>query len=248
MTDLLSDAELEDLEKKRREATPGPWYVGEKEKWQLADGRFIRTSADKSGTCLVLSCGRDTDYLAAANPETIGKLIAEVKAARARPAVLHVKSTLSREAQQELVAELKQSTGHPIVIGPSMDGRDEGLTVAAEFFEAMDASGDREPLTHSAIAHLLREHAQDRARGDGASGVMLSDKERQEARVRVAHGKGWASGVRFADGTHLVQREDGTFVLPPEDEWSKFFERIFHSHLGTMGQKGDLVLLLKRSL
>lgn len=172
MSDVLSDEALEDLERKRQAATPGPWEAHATDRSGCLS---VRQEGDWESKWLAhtISSGHKTPqqgqanarYIAAANPEAIGKLIAEVKATRARPAVLHVKSSLSREAQADLVAELNATAyPHPIVIGSGMDGRTGALVEAAEFFEAMGASGDKEPLTPSAIACLLREHAQERFR------------------------------------------------------------------------------------
>lgn len=129
---MLTDEQLAELEKCRVEATPGPWktdafdarsvVVGDG--WTVAEG----APGTEGGIGQIKA---NAAYIAAANPELVGKLIAEVKASRAATT--------------------------------------EGLSVAAEFFEAMDVSGDREPLTPSAIACLLREYAADRwKRVDGA--------------------------------------------------------------------------------
>lgn len=75
----ITEQSLKHLENLASEATKGPWYAGEVSRWQLADGRFIRTSTDKSGTCLVLSGGRNAEFIAAANPETVKALIAEIR-------------------------------------------------------------------------------------------------------------------------------------------------------------------------
>lgn len=56
---------------------------------------------------------------------------------------------------------------------------------------------------------------------------------------------GLSAFVTLADGTRLLQREDGTFILPPESEWPTFFERISEDAEGTMGLKGGCWFLLK---
>jgi hypothetical protein len=71
--------DLEELKRLAQEATPGPWYAGEKERWQMADGRFIRTSVDKSGTALVLVGNSNADFIAAANPAAVLALIERVE-------------------------------------------------------------------------------------------------------------------------------------------------------------------------
>lgn len=212
MDDMLSNESLDDLERKRQAATPGPWKHDNRTKPQLGADPYVTTLAEEVVAAFSLETPDDKglsnlDYIAAANPEAVGKLIAEVKASRA-------------------------ATG-------------DGLNVAAEFFEAMDASGDREPLTPSAIACLLREYAADR-RGhrQGHAGTPSPTEERQ-ARVHHAGGKAWLTAKEFADGTRLLQREDGTFILPPESEWPTFFERIWESEPGTMGLKGGHWFLLK---
>lgn len=72
--------DLDELERLAKAATPGPWYAGEKNRWQLHDGRFIRTSHDHSGTAMVVSGGGDADFIAAANPETVLALVERVRA------------------------------------------------------------------------------------------------------------------------------------------------------------------------
>lgn len=42
------------------------WYVGDKEKWQVTDGHFVRLGNDKSGACMVLAGKSVAEFVAAA--------------------------------------------------------------------------------------------------------------------------------------------------------------------------------------
>lgn len=209
MSDVLSDEALEDLERKRQAATPGPWKHDNRTKPHLGADPYVTTLTEEVVAAFSLETPDDKglanlDYIAAANPEAVGKLIAEVKANRA-------------------------ATG-------------DGLNVAAEFFEAMDASGDREPLTPSAIACLLREYAADRRRR--APCVASASLEHSYVRPGAYDGE----VIQFPDGTTLTVgtgSKSGRVVLPPESEWATFFERVWEGSSGTLGLKGGVTFLLK---
>lgn len=197
---MLTNAQLGELERMRLKASPGPWKHDNRTKPHLGADPYVTTLTEEVVAAFSLETPDDKglanlDYIAAANPEAVGKLIAEVKASRA-------------------------ATG-------------DGLNVAAEFFEAMDASGDREPLTPSAIACLLREYTRDR-------------NERAAIAAAVPSGPyTFRPGVEFADGTRLDLRADGTYALPPESEWPSFFDRIWEEDGTTIGRKAHMTLMLK---
>lgn len=326
MSDVLSDEALDDLERKRQAATQGQWFSSTSH----SHVPHCWVEHKESGETLLYAAEdnwgpteqrrKDADYVAAANPEAIGRLIAEVRVLRrVPPGSLIVKGPASDTARETLAEGLKRlkasSEWGRVAFAPEPDEA-EGLYAAAEFFEAMDASGDKEPLTPSAIACLLREYAADRRKRatgtvvggryfnptalgpeefpsvhlgqqcayEGGCGEWLmpgftlcpkhsrprklapppvpvptgADSVRRhtlddlwmgpterQPRIRHAGGKAWATAKEFADGTRLLQREDGTFILPPESEWPTFFERISEDAEGTMGLKGGCWFLLK---
>lgn len=172
MNDVLSDEALEDLERKRQAATPGPWKHDNRTKPHLGVDPYVTTLAEEVVATFSLEAPDDKalanlDYIAAANPEAVGKLIAEVKANRAHDGLhaLIVKAPDTPEARAAMEAKveaLKKMPPQKTMLGAMVLDDQQGLRIAAEFFEAMDASGDREPLTPSAIACLLREYAADR--------------------------------------------------------------------------------------
>lgn len=160
MDDVLSNEALEDLERKRQAATPGPWKHDNGTKPHLGLDPYVTTLTEEVVASLSLEGPDDKalanlDYIAASNPEAVGKLIAEVKANRSHPTRVGPTSP----EDQEMVTFWRSVRRVPPA--PVSDAKD-GLSIAAEFFEAMDASGDREPLTPSVIARLLREYGADR--------------------------------------------------------------------------------------
>lgn len=166
MSDVLSDEALEDLERKRQAATPGTWEVGIYEQVQTDDGEMVLPSVEGDEDNGGIISTANKQWVAAANPEAVGKLIAEVKANRTERSLTVFRIAPippERVAEVEAkMATLKTSGAmHALTLTPVQDEQD-GLSIAAEYFEAMDASGDKEPLTPSAIACLLREYAADR--------------------------------------------------------------------------------------
>lgn len=90
MDDVLSDEALEDLERKRQAATAGRWLS----RSSHGNAPHCWVEHQESGETILYAAEdnwgpteqrrKDADYAAAANPEAVGKLIAEVKAARTR--------------------------------------------------------------------------------------------------------------------------------------------------------------------
>lgn len=244
MNDVLSDEALEDLERKRQAATPGRWSIGDVDQIQTEDGEIVLppVEGDEDNGDVIATANKQ--WVAAANPEAVGRLIAEVRRARL-PLVLTVKSAGTVEEQQavaERLRQLKSTTDwRGLMLGPAEDSRAETLEKAAQSFERMVAEGDGEPLSLGAVARMLREQAGNRQ----GRGGTLSPKEEQEVRIHHAGGRSWATAKEFADGTRLLQREDGTLILPPEGEWPTFFERIWEDEHGTMGLKGGVTFILK---
>lgn len=78
---LITDAELDALERLAARATPGPWWV------ETGDGAYIAhgTRGDARATYDLLGAGRvETDYayIAAVHPGVVQRLIAALRAAR----------------------------------------------------------------------------------------------------------------------------------------------------------------------
>lgn len=167
MSDVLSNEALEDLERKRQAATPGTWEVGIYEQVQTDDGEMVLPSVEGDEDNGGIISTANKQWVAAANPETVGKLIAEVKANRAQddqksPVRTMPTTPESCAAIDSMMAEMGAIGRAGAEAFASSGDEQDGLSIAAEYFEAMDASGDREPLTPSAIACLLREYAADR--------------------------------------------------------------------------------------
>ncbi len=162
---VLSNEALDDLDRKRQAATPGPWKHDNRTKQHLGLDPYVTTMAEEVVACFSMETPEDKglanlDFIAAANPEAIGRIIAEVKAHRSAQGIQTVilgGESNTVDAWSARLNALKASTDFSrIALMPAPD-ETEGVLAAAEFFEAMDASGDREPLTPSAIACLLRE-------------------------------------------------------------------------------------------
>lgn len=246
MSDVLSNEALEDLERKRQAATPGTWEVGIYEQVQTDDGEMVLPSVEGDEDNGGIISTANKQWVAAANPETVGKLIAEVRMLRrVPPGALLVKGPASDKAREALAEGLRRlrssSDWGRVVIAPEPD-EVEGLYAAAEFFEAMDASGDREPLTPSAIACLLREYAADRRKR--ATGVSAPPLACSYVRPGVYDGE----VSQFPDGKTLTMgsgEESGRAAFPPEPLWPDFFDRIWEEDVGVVGSKGGLTFLLK---
>jgi hypothetical protein len=83
----LTDAELDELERKATAATPGPWVHLHGEDFELVYGVAIRSEDGHSVAewdDLPLSPD-DADFVAAANPKTVLALVAEIRRLRSAP-------------------------------------------------------------------------------------------------------------------------------------------------------------------
>ena len=80
----MTDAELSELERLAKEATPGPWPQGKEDKeFVLYNGTFIcgcNSAIMRNGD--VIDGKTNARYIAAANPAAILELIAELRQAR----------------------------------------------------------------------------------------------------------------------------------------------------------------------
>lgn len=92
MSDYLTDAELDELLRKAKAATPGEWQVYDSCSWRRIglrdDYRVIiepyNSRSDHHPDLTGPNIIDDLAHVSAANPETIQRLIAEVKELRAR--------------------------------------------------------------------------------------------------------------------------------------------------------------------